>query len=51
MFVEVQVSPSESKRVKLRLSFLDELENIMVVEAKASHSESKRVQASPSELN
>jgi hypothetical protein len=31
---------NESKRVKLRMSFLDELKNIMVVEAKASPSKS-----------
>jgi hypothetical protein len=45
MVVEVKASPSESKRVKLRMSFLDELKNIMVGEAKASPSESKRVKS------
>ena len=43
------MSPSESKRVKLRLCFLDELKNTMVVEAKASPSKSKRVLMSLSE--
>jgi hypothetical protein len=35
-----QESPNKSKRVKLRMSFMNELKNIMVVEAKASPSES-----------
>ena len=40
---------NESKRVKLLMSFLDELKNIIVVEAKLSPSESKGVQGSPRE--
>ena len=37
--------------VKLRMSFLDELKNRIVVEAKASPSEYKRALTSPSELD
>jgi hypothetical protein len=36
---------NKSKRVELIMSFLDELKNIMVVEAKASTSGSKRVKS------